>query len=266
MRVLFDCQNLFMSAKAVFGHREPNFDVAGLANALAEREGYVLAEAALYTGMPSAQHDPRWHSFWSRKLSALASAGVTIFNPPLRYHERVDQLPDGRVRKTMIAREKGVDVRIALDCVKHAHRGDCEALLLVSRDNDLAEAAKDARQIAEEDGRKLEVFSAYPSATTCKFVGIRGTRWAPIDEKLYNQHLDKIDHRRRSAESSALPGARADLDAARMIRLSADNSLATTAGARTAERAALAVAFVSSVSRPESVPGAALGRASPTTQ
>jgi hypothetical protein len=51
--ILFiDGQNLFYAAKEAFGYTYPNYDPKKLAGRICQQEGWQLAEARFYTGVP----------------------------------------------------------------------------------------------------------------------------------------------------------------------------------------------------------------------
>lgn len=202
MQVFIDGQNLYKSAKRAFGYNIPNFDVMSLAHGLAEQNNCKLGGVHFYTGMPGKTEDLKWHNFWARKLVDMGRVGVNIFNPPLRYQNQIETMPDGSERSTMMAREKGVDVRIAIDMVRHACLNTCDTMMLVSRDNDLAEAVKEARMIASSSRRRLEVLSAYPVSRECDHKGVRDTRWVPMTAEFYNAHLDHRNYFVQDNETS----------------------------------------------------------------
>lgn len=59
-------------------------------------------------------------------------------------------LPNGATHSILVGEEKGVDVRIALDIVRMAHRGDYDVALVFSQDQDLSEVAEEVRAIAKD--------------------------------------------------------------------------------------------------------------------
>ena len=121
----FDCQNIFKSVKALWGYSYPNFNPIELAKLLTIRhhnEGWILTGIHLYTGLHNLAVNETWHHFWSKKLAAHKSqdSRVTFFTAPLRYSGDV-------------AREKGVDIRIALDMVRMARLAEYDVALLLAR-------------------------------------------------------------------------------------------------------------------------------------
>jgi uncharacterized LabA/DUF88 family protein len=108
---------------------------------------------------------------------------VYTFATPLRY-------ADG------VAREKGVDIRIALDLVRMARRNEYDVALLFSQDNDFSEVAQEIRDIAYEYNRWIKIVSAYPyDLTYPKLRGVRKTDWSPITKEEYDSCIDGTDYR-----------------------------------------------------------------------
>ena len=195
MHVFIDGQNLYKSAKDAFGFDLPNFDVFALSGQLAKQQNCVLSGVNFYTGVPSLSEKPAWHHYWMKKLSAMGRKGATIFSPPLRYQKQTEVDRNGHVRTVNIGREKGVDVRLALDIVRHAMDSKINAIMIVSRDNDLHEAVQDVLKMAEQQGRCIRLFSAYPTSSyTPHHRGIRGTQPVPIDQAFYEKCLDPVDY------------------------------------------------------------------------
>lgn len=192
----FDGQNLFHAAKYAFGHKWPNYDPWKLSESVCARMGWELVGVRFYTGIPSAESNPYWHGFWSNKLAAMGRAGVVNVTRSLKYRNQIIELPDGRTQTAMLGQEKGVDVRIALDLVRHGRRGECDVLLVFSQDQDLAEAADEVRQISMEQDRWIKIASAYPSSPEyTNRLGIDKTDWIPLDRREYGECLDFNDYR-----------------------------------------------------------------------
>lgn len=106
------------------------------------------------------------------------------------------RLPDGTEHTYLAGEEKGIDVRIALDIVRMAHRGEYDVALVFSQDQDLSEVAEEVRTIAHEQDRWLKIACAYPiSPTSRNRRGINKTDWIPIDRALYDTCLDRRDYR-----------------------------------------------------------------------
>ena len=191
-----DGQNLFHSAREAFGYTYPNYDVGKLAQAVCTARDWQLQQTRFYTGVPDLQDHPFWHGFWSNKLLAMRRAGIVVFSRGLRYRNQRVALPDGNVHTFLVGEEKGIDVRIALDIIRGAHRAEYDVALVFSQDQDLSEAAAEIRVIAHEQNRWIKAVSSYPvSPTVRNRRGIDKTDWFPIDRALYDSCTDPRDYR-----------------------------------------------------------------------
>jgi len=108
-----DGQNLFHAARAAFGYNLPNYDAHALAASVCQRHGWAVVETRFYTGMPDEADNPFWHSYWSRKLSVMGKAGISVFSRPLRYQNKRVALPDGTEHYYVVGVEKGIKVASA---------------------------------------------------------------------------------------------------------------------------------------------------------
>ena len=75
------------------------------------------------------------------KLAAMGRQGVYVVSRPLRYRNQTVRLLDGTERTVLVGEEKGIDVRIALDVIRLAHRREYDVAVVLSQDQDLAEVA-----------------------------------------------------------------------------------------------------------------------------
>lgn len=126
----------------------------------------------------------------------MGRQGVQVFSRSLRYRNRIVKLPDGTTHTFLSGEEKGIDVRIALDIIRMAHRGEYDVAVIFSQDQDLSEVAEEIRAIAREQNRWIKVASAFPfSPTTRNRRGIDKTDWIQIDRGTYDNCLDRRDYR-----------------------------------------------------------------------
>lgn len=177
-----DGQNLFHAVREAFGYTYPNYDVLALCQAVCQREGWTLTEVRFYTGIPDRADDPFWNHFWSAKLGVMGRQGIHLFSRSLRYRNRVLKLPDGSTHTFLAGEEKGIDVRIALDIIRMAHRQAYDVAIVLSQDQDLSEVAQEIRAIAQEQDRWIKMACAFPfSPTTRNRRGIDKTDWIRID-------------------------------------------------------------------------------------
>jgi hypothetical protein len=101
-----------------------------LATLVCTRKGWTLASVHFYTGIPSETDSPDWHLFWKRRLTVLGTRGVETCSRPLSYQTHRVRLSDGTIRSIRIGREKGIDVRLALDIVRMARAGTFDVALV----------------------------------------------------------------------------------------------------------------------------------------
>lgn len=106
----------------------------------------TLEEIHVYRGQPSAQHEPAANA-WNKAQAAEWSrdARVRVHSRPLRYP---------RSWPAQKAREKGVDVMLAIGFVRAAIERRADVLVLASRDTDLIPAIETAIDLG---GVEIEV-------------------------------------------------------------------------------------------------------------
>lgn len=191
-----DGQNLFHAVRSAFGYTYPNYDVSALARTVSAAKGWQLAQVRFYTGVPDAGDDARWNAFWAAKLLHMSRQGVFTFTRALRYRNQVVNLPGGSQHTFLAAEEKGIDVRIALDVIRMAHRNEYDVALIFSQDQDLSEVAGEVRAISQEQGRWIKLASAFPVSPVARSRrGINSTDWIRIEREQYDQCLDPRDYR-----------------------------------------------------------------------
>lgn len=194
--VFIDGQNLFHAVRSAFGYTFPNYDVAVLARAVCAVQGWRLDQVRFYTGVPDPGDDARWNAFWAAKLLHMSRQGIVTFSRALRYRNQVVNLPNGSQHTVLAAEEKGIDVRIALDVIRMAHRNEYDVALIFSQDQDLSEVAAEVRAISREQGRWIKVASAFPASPVARNRrGINSTDWILIERSLYDRCLDPHDYR-----------------------------------------------------------------------
>jgi len=192
----FDGQNIFHAARRVFGTVYPDYDPELLAEAICEQRGWCLRQVRFYTGIPTLGIDPFWHEFWKRKLAGPRRRGVYVFTRELHYRQESLALADGRHVMISVGREKGIDVRLALDIVGLAASDQYDVALIFSQDQDLSEAATEVRGISVRVGRWIKVACAFPWTTGARNQrGINGTEWVRIESGAYAAAVDRRDYR-----------------------------------------------------------------------
>jgi uncharacterized LabA/DUF88 family protein len=191
-----DGQNLFYAARAAFGYTYPNYDPKTLAERVSQKQGWQLGQTRFYSGYPSADDDAFWNYFWRARFLQMIRQGVHVFSRPLRYRLQTVRLPDGNAHAIIVGREKGVDVRLAIDVISLAHQNVFDVAVIFSQDQDLSEVADEIRVIARLQDRWIKIASAFPvSLVEHNKRGINGTDWIKIDRATYDACLDTRDYR-----------------------------------------------------------------------
>ena len=192
----FDGQNLYHSAKRAFGYTFPNYDPVKLAQAVCAANNWGLHQIRFYTGVPDAGDKPFWNHFWVAKGAQMGRDGVEMCTRRLMYRNKQVRLPDGTVHAYLDGDEKGIDVRIAIDTIRLAHRNEYDVAILFCQDQDLAEVADEVRAISVEQDRWIKTVCAFPySPAVGNSRGINKTEWYRIDRNTYDGCLDTRDYR-----------------------------------------------------------------------
>lgn len=137
--VFIDYQNVYMGAREAFcGRGGPHTDgqiAPWRLGELLTSRGLVkraLVEVRVYRGLPEAGRDPRTHAACSRQCESWRRQATTrVLTRALRY-------PYDWPREK--AREKGIDVALAVDFVAMAVRAEYDVGVLMSADTDLKPA------------------------------------------------------------------------------------------------------------------------------
>jgi len=179
--VFIDGQNLYHCVRETFGYSHPNYDVMKLSHATCRLRGWNVSQVRFYTGFPDATDNAQWHAFWVKKLLAIKRQGAHVYSRALRYRDRVIELGQGVTHTKRIGEEKGIDVRLAIDVIRLAHRNAYDVALVFSQDQDLSEVADEVRLISREQHRWIKMACAFPYAAGCPNArGINGTDWVQI--------------------------------------------------------------------------------------
>ena len=152
LRVFIDYQNVYMRAREAFGDESTRYDhtfgqiyprrLGVLLRQRAEDAGRVrmLDQVRVYRGEPDAERNPTGQAACQRQVRFWqAQQCVEVFSRPLSY--RPTRWENGRPIEWE-AREKGIDVMIAVDMVMGAVRDEFDVAILVSADTDLLPAAE----------------------------------------------------------------------------------------------------------------------------
>ena len=174
----FDGQNIRYRSRDAFPGAGFDYDPKKLATLVASRQGWNLEETRYYTGIPDPRIDPEGASQSRRRLRRIEFSGSVLVTRLFRYN------PDGS------GREKGIDVRMALDILRLGMGRQMDVALIFSQDQDFAEVAAEIRAINKSSGHFVRMASAFPSdATYANRRGINGTDWCPFTRDDWSRSL-----------------------------------------------------------------------------
>jgi uncharacterized LabA/DUF88 family protein len=192
----FDGQNLYYHAKDAFGYTHPNYDPKKLFASICKEERLVDHGVRFYTGVHSITKNEFWHKYWANRTLSMGRAGIKVTTRDLRYRDTEIQLPDGSTQIIPTSQKKGIDIRIALDIVRMVRAREIDVAVIFSQDQDLAEVALEVQEIAKEQKRWVQIYSAFPvSSTASASRGINNTQWYKMDKAFYDACLDTKDYR-----------------------------------------------------------------------
>lgn len=195
--VFIDGANLLNSVKRRFGYREPNADISKLARAVVGlRPNRVVNDIYYYIGVPRVEHDAQKHQWWDRKLAAMGKLGVKSVRRHLKPRDLNIDLSGVVNHKSTTLKlvEKGIDLRLGLDLVKHTLARNFDIAVIFSQDGDLAEAVQDAFQIAATQRRRITVECAYPVDGITPQHGIKHAYPLEFDRTVYDSCLDLTNY------------------------------------------------------------------------
>ncbi len=176
----FDGQNLYHSARESFDRKYPDYDPLKLAKTICEMKGWQLHAVWFYTGIPDKKENEFWNHFWTAKLARMGRQRIHTF-----------------ARTVRNKKEKGIDIRIALDMVRMARQGNYDVGIIFSQDQDLSEAVNEIKEQAFIADKWIKLVSAFPKSSMSQNTrGINGTDWVPIDSALYESCVDPNDYRK----------------------------------------------------------------------
>ncbi len=202
--VFIDGQNLFKALKrARHGRVHPVL----LARHLAR--GRPLVETRYYSGVHQPRENAAIHALAQRRHRLMRKTGVVVIERSLRYHWEWaidDDLPpahhveDGstrtvRVSKRRAAREKGIDLALGLDAVTAALSDACDTIVIVSRDRDLVEIAKEIDERARTRDVRVEVALVASGRDRHVLEGYDYTHW--IDDDVIEACADDFDYHQK---------------------------------------------------------------------
>jgi hypothetical protein len=197
--VFIDYQNVSMRGREVFASPGAPF-VEGQVNPLrlgqlltergrSEDPKRILAAVQIFRGEPSSAHAPKSQAACQRQVQHWASLeSVRPVTRPLQY--RVSGFQDGVER--FEAKEKGIDVLIALGIALGAERDEYDVGVLFSADTDLLPALERARSA----GKRVEVAAWKPAQGYARRLSLPGMWCHYLERDDYELLADRTDYTR----------------------------------------------------------------------
>lgn len=187
--VFIDYQNVYHCAREAFGN--PQTDPPTFGHIRPHRLGLLLKQlgetvdpardlvaVTVYRGKPGAKSHPRLQSAFARQVSAWKSMPLTTVKVrPLRY-EPIEWSSSQPTRWR--AKEKGIDVLMALDIALGARDDRYDVAVVVSADTDLIPAI----DVALQAGKRVETAAWHSRALLASPLRASG-------RKLWNHRLDR---------------------------------------------------------------------------
>lgn len=203
--VFIDGQNFYKDCKKIFGKGETHPHLLGQKLCSPPfGDDRQLKQVRFYTGIHTPDRKPRMHAYMTRRLEVMKAVGVWTFSRPLKYSPQwVKNRKDGpEFIEIQQGREKGVDVRLALDLVRLAVEGEYDVGVVVSTDTDLDEAIQDVYELRERAGKWLAIENAVCVLPVDPLTGRRppykrlnsAGRLLHIDKQIFNQIRDDTDY------------------------------------------------------------------------
>lgn len=194
--VFIDYQNCYRIARELFHDQQNdpshfgNLKPMQLANLLASKGSgaYSLAHVGVYCGIADPRRDPKTHGARQRQIEAWKSAGVTVFARPLRYP------PLWAAKAGEKPREKGVDVKLAIDAVVMAVEGSYDTAVIASCDTDLDPVVDALLELQNTIGRPTSVEAVAWKDRANRLTQVAGLNFRWVGEHDYSAVRDPTDY------------------------------------------------------------------------
>jgi len=199
--VFIDYQNVYHCAREAFGN--PQTDPPIFGHVRPHRLGLLLKQLGekvdsarkldavnVYRGKPGPKSHPRLQSAFDRQIAAwMTLPCITVKMRPLRYEP--PEWSFGRPTKWR-AREKGIDVLMALDVALGAREDLYDVAIIVSADTDLIPAI----DVALQTGKRVETATWHSRALPIRpLKASAGNLWNHwLDRKRFDYVRDDTDY------------------------------------------------------------------------
>jgi uncharacterized LabA/DUF88 family protein len=198
--VFVDYQNVYRSARDAYGltgedNLVGNVRPYSLGRQMMRGGGLVLTQVRVYTGVHTPQRRAKLHAMMQRRISAWIANNpekIEVFPRPVKYS------PDG-------AREKGIDVEIAIDFVRLALENAYDVGILLSADTDLVPALQ---FVADKFPEKRLITVGYAPDAGCQAPAPLDLPRGTVERRYmtrrdYERVSDHVDYYRPATDRSA---------------------------------------------------------------
>lgn len=158
--VFLDWQNVYKRARESFfdgpvSHNKGQVDPLELGEVLASKglNPRSLIQVRVYRGMPDQGFDAKAYAAYRRQVSRWTNQRIEVISRKIRYP--TGWTPTGTV--TAPAREKGVDVALAVDLVTMASEDVFDTAVVMSSDHDIEPAIEWVKAKSLKGGPRVEV-------------------------------------------------------------------------------------------------------------
>lgn len=204
--VFVDGQNFYHDCCRIFGHGNTHPHLLGR-ELCGEKFGVdrQLKQVRFYTGFHISERKPQMNASMMRRLEIMRANGVWTFSRSLKYSKQWVKNNDNEGPEFVEidkGREKGVDVRIALDLVMLAIINEYDLGILVSTDTDLDEAVREVLLLRSPLKRWLAIENAVCVPESDPITGVRppykrlraASRLLHIDKELFLRIKDTTNY------------------------------------------------------------------------
>lgn len=211
---------LWQEAKRMYGIKHLDVIPSELAKAICEKNGWEFSGVFIYVARQSEDVNEKWYGIWNRIMNIwnkkynldvyCAPWSVKWLNVQNNKHlQDVREIYTAPVYVGDRSRNKMI-----CDIISHAHYGEFDVCVMITRDQDLQPIADELRNISLVKKIWLKVVNAYPYEKAPEgekprnFRGINHTDWLQID---FNTYYDACFHGNNSEDDSEEDSREADI-------------------------------------------------------
>lgn len=149
---------------------------------------FSLVHVGVYCGIADPRRDPKTHGARQRQIEAWKSTGVAVFARPLRYP------PIWAAKAGEKPREKGVDVKLAIDTVIMVVEKNYDTAVIVSCDTDLDPVVEALLELQRTIGRPNSVEAVAWKDRSNRLTQVPGLSYRWLGEHDYSAVSDPTDY------------------------------------------------------------------------